>query len=95
MQVIVISVDEFLKLKEQLINSITETVIQALSNKASNVQSDWISLTEAKKILGYRSKSSWQKLRDEGKVVFTQSGRKIQYSKKSLENFLKNNKVEF
>jgi hypothetical protein len=95
MEVIVITIEQFLQLKVELVSSITLAVFESLQNKKPETLSDWISINDAKKILNYRSKSSWQKLRDEGKVVFTQSGRKIQYSRKSLEEFLKRNKVQF
>ena len=52
------------------------------------MESDWISTEEAKKLLGIKSKSKMQQLRDYGEIVFTKPGKIILYSKKSIITYL-------
>ena len=55
---------------------------------------EWLTLEEAQKILPFKSKTSWQKMRDQGKIKFSQFGRKILYSRKSLMEYLTKNEVK-
>ena len=52
------------------------------------IESDWIPTDEAKKLLGIKSKSKMQQLRDYGEIVFTKPGKIILYSKKSIITYL-------
>ncbi len=56
---------------------------------------EWLSTSEAKRLLGVRSKSKMQKLRDNGEIVFSQHGRIIRYSRKSILKFLNSNIPKF
>lgn len=78
-------------------SEIAEAVVQALktiNGPYGNNQpiSEWIDVDEAKKILGYRSKTKLQELRDSGAIIFTKYGRKIKYNRQSLFDFLEKNK---
>lgn len=71
--------EEFKQLSEQ-IRRITGTGDQ-----------DWISVAEAKKILGYESKKKWKELRDTGVVDFARFGRAFKYHRPSLIRLIENN----
>lgn len=68
------------------------TDIKAMIREAMKEISEsevWVSTEEAKKILGVKSKSKMQKLRDENKIKYSQIGRKIiRYHKPSLYAFI-------
>jgi hypothetical protein len=53
----------------------------------------WLSGEEAKKLLGIKSKSKMQQMRNHGKIIFSQHGRIIKYSRKSLLEFLSRNVI--
>lgn len=74
---------------------INAAVKKALDEKNSHDQSDWITFQEAIKLLPFKSKTSWQKLRDQGQIEFSQFGRKIMYSRKSLIAYMTKNKINF
>jgi hypothetical protein len=53
---------------------------------------EWIDDKEAKQILGYRSKTKMQKMRDTKAIVFSKFGRKIKYHRQSLIDYIEGNK---
>ena len=61
--------------------------------KEENHRVRWVTYKEAQELLPYRSKTKWQQLRDRGEIVFSQFGRKILYSRQSLIDYVKNNKI--
>jgi hypothetical protein len=85
----------FEALKREIKGYVKEAVAELLIEKAERHQSDWIPLSEAKKLLPFKSKTSWQKIRDNGEIKFTQFGRKILYSRNSINEFLIKNKIQF
>jgi beta-phosphoglucomutase-like phosphatase (HAD superfamily) len=79
---------------EKLWNELMEKFEARLANQtkiSSEIQNDWLNLEEAKKLLGIKSKSKMQQLRDEGLIRFSQHGRIIRYSKESIIEFLEKN----
>lgn len=97
MEVIVINTEAYEKLKQELVVIVKKAIAEVLSDKKAVDNSDWISWDEAKKLLPYKSKTSWQQFRDKGLIEFTKSekGRTIMYSKKSIINYLNNNKIKY
>ncbi len=75
----------------KLVNEIKQAVKEATSEIRE--EKEWLSTEEAKKMLGFRSKSKMQQLRDHGEIVFSQHGRTIKYSKKSILDFLERNTI--
>ncbi len=77
---------------EKLIDELTLRVIQNVERHYR--QEDWIGEEEAKNLLGIRGKgrSSLQKLRDNLSIEFSQFGRIIRYSRRSILNFLEENR---
>ncbi len=60
--------------------------------KAQKPPDDWISGEEARSLLGIKSKTKMQELRNRNAIVYSKHGRKlIVYSKSSILNFLKKN----
>ncbi|MBA3901039.1 MAG: helix-turn-helix domain-containing protein [Bacteroidetes bacterium] len=95
MEVIVLDSDAFDALKKEFKTYVKQAVAEVLADKKVAEDSDWIPLEDAQKLLPFKSKTSWQKLRDTGKIKFTQFGRKIMYSRKSIIEYLNSNKVKF
>ena len=93
MNVIVLDSDAFEALKREFKNYVKQAVIEVLADKKSAENSDWIPLDEAQQLLPFKSKTSWQKLRDTGIIKFTQFGRKIMYSRNSIKEYLNKNKI--
>ena len=92
MDVIVIESKAFQLLLEQQVSFILNKMNEVERNDKNN-KTGWLTLGEAKKILPYKSRTKWQELRDDGKIVFAQFGRKILYQKSSLESYIENNKI--
>ena len=90
MEVIIIDSKAFKKLKEDLFEEFKQVLIEAKKETLAQLamESDWIPTDEAKKLLGIKSKSKMQQLRDYGEIVFTKPGKIILYSKKSIINYL-------
>lgn len=89
MELIVLQSEAFEQLKLDMKSMIKQAVMDARLELAKKEEEDLIDWEEAKKILPYKSKSSWQQFRDSGQIKFEQIGRKIMYSRKSLVEFLK------
>ena len=89
MNVIVIDSEAFEALKSEMKKMVKDTISELLIAKREEEQCDWITFENAKKILPYKSKTSWQELRDKGEVEFFQDGRLILYSRKSLNEYIK------
>lgn len=71
--------------------ALIDKVVERLKEKSpAPVKNDkWISGTEAMNMLRIKSKTTLQKLRDEGKVRFTQPEKKIVlYDRQSIEDYL-------
>lgn len=62
--------------------------------KSEAEQKEWLSTEEAKTLLGFKSKTKLQQLRDNGEIIFSQHGRIIRYSRKSILSFIENNIIE-
>lgn len=97
MNVIVLDSQAFEQLKLELKGYVKQALSEFLLEKQLAESSDWITIDDAKKLLPYKSKSTWQNLRDTGVIEFSQfpNSRNILYSKKSILNYLNKNKVKF
>lgn len=97
MEVIVLDSAAFEQLKIELFGFVKKAITQVLAENKGSPDSDWITLAEAKKLLPYKSKTSWQDLRDTGAIRFTnpKKGRNIMYSRKSIIDYLNKNEIKF
>ncbi len=80
---------EVICLEEDAFYALVEQVVKRLKDKNGEKSDKWISDEEAMQLLGVKSKTTLQKLRDEGKVRFTQPQKKIiLYDRASLDKYL-------
>jgi hypothetical protein len=70
---------------QQLVMEFRKMLVEAI---AEVKQEEWLSPEETKKLLGIKSKSKLQQLRDTGEILFSQHGRIIKYSRQSINKFL-------
>ncbi|MCH8903027.1 MAG: helix-turn-helix domain-containing protein [Bacteroidetes bacterium] len=69
--------------------SLIEEVVERIKEKEGISEDKWISGDEVMKILAISSKTTLQKLRDEGKIRFTQPAKKIiLYDRDSVMDYL-------
>jgi len=86
MKVIVFEEDSFY----QLIDELTIRTIRNVEKRYT--EKEWINEIEAKELLGIKSKSKLQQLRDHLNIEFSQFGKIIRYSKSSILDFLESNR---
>lgn len=87
MEIIVFEKDSYWKMQTELMKMFRDSLKEA--NKPAD---DWISTEEAKQLLGVKSKSKMQQLRDTNSIKYSKHGRKlIRYSKASILDYLKKN----
>lgn len=87
MQVICLEEDAFYTLVEQ--------VVARLKKEHSKEKAKWVSDEEAMSLLKIKSKTTLQKLRDEGKIRFSQPQKKvIVYDTDSINQYLERNARE-
>ena len=97
MNVIVLDSEAFEQLKQEIKAYVKQALNEFMREKQFAGTSEWITIEEAMKLLPYKSRTTWQKLRDNGIIEISQSpgSRTILYSKKSIEKYLDNNRVKF
>ena len=86
MDVIVIDSEAY----KMLLSEITKTVRDTVKEVA-HPRSDWIGEKEAMVLLGVKSKTTLQNLRDSQEFKFSKHGRIIRYSRESILEFLERN----
>jgi uncharacterized NAD(P)/FAD-binding protein YdhS len=86
MDVIVINSDAYKMLVAEIRKTVRETV-----HEVAHPKSDWIGEKEAMDLLGVKSKTTLQNLRDSQEFKFSKHGRIIRYSNKSILEFLERN----
>jgi hypothetical protein len=84
-------------LEEEAFYTLLEKVVHRITNKNCVQANKWISPEDAMKLLGIKSKSTLQKLRDEDKIRFSQPEKKIiLYDVDSINEYLeKHTKYRF
>lgn len=82
-------------LEETAFFELVEQVVSRLKEKNGSTQDKWVSDEEAMRLLNIKSKTTMQKLRDEGKIRFTQPQKKIiLYDRESINLYLEQNAHE-
>lgn len=80
---------EVICLQDEAFYSLVEQVFERLKEKEKAKEDKWISADEAMQKLRISSKTTLQKLRDEGKIRFSQPEKKhIVYDLNSIYNYL-------
>ena len=86
---------EVICLQDEAFYQLIEEVVDRLKEKEKITQDKWVSPDRAMEILNIKSKTTLQKLRDEGSIVFTQPQKKIiLYDYDSIMNYLNNHKKD-
>ncbi len=79
-------------LEEKAFYELVEQVVSRLKEKNSVARDKWVSNEEAMRLLNIKSKTTLQKLRDEGRIRYTQPEKKIiLYDRNSIDTYLENN----
>ena len=79
-------------LESEAFHALIDEVVERINKEQKLEADEWISDEEAMKILRISSKTTLQKYRDEGKIRFSQLGRKsILYDRQSLMDFIETN----
>lgn len=79
---------EVICLEDEAFHTLIEIVYQRLKEK-EKTEDLWVNANEAMRLLNIKSQTTLQKLRDEGKIRFTQpQPRKILYYRPSLNAYL-------
>lgn len=80
---------EVISIEEQSFYKLIDTVLAEMQEKFGNQKPEWLSEKDTMQLLGVRSKSTLQKLRDTDAVKFSQPRRKIiLYHRPSLLEYL-------
>ena len=90
MEIIVLESEAFKTLQKEMLHMVKETIREAKEEALAKMDpaSDWLSTQEAKELLGIKSKTKLQELRDFDEIVYSKAGRVIKYSKKSILAYL-------
>lgn len=79
-------------LEEEAFFQLIEQVVARLREKHGDEKDKWISDEQAMQLLNIKSKTTLQKLRDEGKIRFSQPQKKIiLYDRESILEYLEKN----
>jgi hypothetical protein len=80
---------EVICLQEEAFYALIEQVVERLRDQRGVRVDKWVDDEEAMRLLGIKSRTTLQKLRNEGKIRFSQPQRKIiLYDRDSIEAYL-------
>lgn len=80
---------EVICVEEAAFFSLIEQVVERIKEKQNITHDRWLSDDQAMQLLNIKSKTTLQKLRDEGKIRFSQPQKKIiLYDRESIMNYL-------
>ena len=86
---------EVICLEDEAFYLLIEKVVSRIKEKEGIKQDKWISTEETMDMLKIKSKTTLQKLRDEGKIRFSQPERKIIiYDRDSINDYLEKHAKE-
>jgi len=85
MEVIIFEKESYYKMLREFATIVKE------AEKEHKEESKWLNTQEAKELLGFRGTTKMQQLRKNGEIEFSQHGRIIKYSRKSVLEFLERN----
>lgn len=83
---------EVICLEEKAFYVLVEQVVERLKSTHDQQEDKWLSDEQAMRLLNVKSKTTLQKLRDEGKIRFSQPQKKIiLYDRDSINTYLEKN----
>lgn len=93
MEVIVFESESYHRMHRELMDMFRQALKEAKAEalQEADPANDWMDFEEAKNLLGIKSKTRMQELRDQDLIKFTKHGRIIKYSKKSILEYLEGN----
>ncbi|SHJ48081.1 helix-turn-helix domain-containing protein [Aquimarina spongiae] len=93
MEIIVFESEAYHHLQREMLQMVRTTIREAKEEALANMDpaNDWLSTEEAKKLLGVKSKTKMQELRDFDEIRYSKAGKVIRYSKKSILEYLERN----
>lgn len=94
MELITFEKDAYYKMISELMSMFKKALCESNKSALEAKENDWVSIEEAKLLLGIKSKTKMQQLRDSGELIFSKYGRKIKYSKKSILMLLNRNQMK-
>ena len=86
MEIDIITKEDLQQFKNELLSELKET----LGTHRGEVK-EWLDTREVMELLGIKSKTTLQKLRDTFEIKFSQNGKIIKYFKPSIIEFLERN----
>lgn len=82
-------------LQEEAFYKLVDEVVEHIKGKHGVAENRWIRGEEAMELLGIKSRTTLQKLRDDGWIRFSQPNKKIiMYDKTSILEYLENHAKE-
>lgn len=86
---------EVICLEEEAFYALIDQVVLRLRDRLGGAADVWVDDDEAMRLLNIKSKTTLQKLRDEGKIRFSQPQKKIiLYDRRSIEAYLEHHARE-
>lgn len=86
---------EVICLEDQAFYKLVETVVKRIKQTEGKKEDKWVSGERVMEMLNIKAKSTLQKLRDEGKIRFSQPERKIiLYDSDSINEYLEKHSKE-
>lgn len=83
---------EVICLEDAALYTLIEKVVVRLQEKQTATQVKWVDMDEAMRLLNIKSKTTLQKLRDEGRIRYSQPQKKvILYDRDSILTYLERN----
>ena len=86
MEIEIITKEDLQQFKNELLSELKETI----GTHRGEVK-EWLDTKEVMELLGIKSKTTLQKLRDTFQIKFSQNGKIIKYSRPSIIEFLERN----
>lgn len=80
-------------LLDHLAKAVKEAVKEQVPKMKDHFQKDWLTTEEVMEMMSV-SRRTVQNYRDEGKIPFSQEGRKILYPREGIEAFLRDNMIK-
>ena len=86
MEIDIITKEDLQQFKMELLNDLKETI----GTHQGEIK-EWLDTKDAMELLGIKSKTTLQKLRDTFEIKYSQNGKIIKYSRPSIIEFLERN----
>ncbi|PCI19297.1 DNA-binding protein [Candidatus Wolfebacteria bacterium] len=84
-----------IEIESEAFYALVDEIVSRIKQEQGITEDKWILSDEAMKLLGIKSKTTLQKIRDEGKIRFTQPEKKIiLYDRESIMQYLDNHTIE-